>query len=237
MNKSMVDASFSKEQQSKPAPTNLDPERYYVEFAHACARGMPNKDCSKYFKRYDTKELPRVRKIIGILKGISPDMVLDVGSGRGRLLWPMMYQLPHTVFTSYEMNEWRCEVMNAVRNGGCDRLCVVNEDICSQQFEYNGLVHSWYDAIVASEVLEHIPNAYQALENMVWEARGHIIITVPNKPDNNPDHIHFFQPSDFEEMFDKAEKITKREVKRITFDYTLKELVVHVGLKWKDTRE
>ncbi len=39
------------------------------------------------FKR--TIELPRVRKVLGILKGIQPRNLLDIGSGRGTFLWPL----------------------------------------------------------------------------------------------------------------------------------------------------
>ena len=228
-NKSMASSSTilkEKDKLSKSALSNLDPERYYVEFAHACARAMPNKDCSKYFKRYDTRELPRVTKILGALKSIQPATVADIGSGRGRLLWPMVYNLPNTMFSSYELNQWRYEVINAVSIGGVSRLSAYNEDIS----KYNGTLLT-YDAVVASEVLEHIPDVQKALTTIVRISKKWIIITVPNKPDNNPDHIHFLKPENFEKMFDCAEKDSKKEIKKITFDYTPKELVVYARVK------
>lgn len=228
-NRSMADSSTilkEKDKLSHPAPLDLDPDRYYVEFAHACAKAMPNRDCSKYFKRYDTKELPRVTKILGILKSIQPSTVADIGSGRGRLLWPMVYNLPNTSFNSYELNQWRCEVINAVSIGGVSRVSAYNEDISKQ----NKMLFV-YDVVVASEVLEHIPDVQKALTTIVRMADKYIVITVPNKPDNNPDHIHFLKPEDFERMFDRAEKDSEKEIKRITFDYTPKELVVYARIK------
>src|SRR5690349_19042826 len=44
------------------------------------------------FKR--TMELPRVRKTLGALRGLLPASLLDVGSGRGAFLWPLLDAFP-----------------------------------------------------------------------------------------------------------------------------------------------
>lgn len=45
-----------------------------------------------HFKR--TAALPRVRKVLGILHGLGPESVLDVGSGRGVFLCPLLDGIP-----------------------------------------------------------------------------------------------------------------------------------------------
>src|SRR5262245_8720941 len=40
------------------------------------------------FKR--TMDLARVRKVLGILRGLRPRSLLDIGSGRGAFLWPLL---------------------------------------------------------------------------------------------------------------------------------------------------
>jgi hypothetical protein len=40
------------------------------------------------FKR--TMGLPRVSKVLGILRGLGPASLLDIGSGRGAFLWPLL---------------------------------------------------------------------------------------------------------------------------------------------------
>src|SRR5258708_71775 len=40
------------------------------------------------FKR--TMELPRVQRVLGILKGLQPERLLDIGTGRGVFLWPLL---------------------------------------------------------------------------------------------------------------------------------------------------
>lgn len=200
----------------------LDPERYYVEFADACHRVIIDKDCFKYFKRYDP-ELPRVQKIIGMLRQIQPDSVLDVGTGRGRLFWPMAYALPDTYFVAMDTYPWRCEVVRAVKDGGLrDRINVIQGDISNIM-----LVRDYYQVVVASEVLEHIPNVQKALTNIIHTAEKVAIITVPSKPDNNPDHIHFLPQDVWAGMFEIASKDTEKKIKNIKFDYTLKELVIY----------
>jgi len=203
----------------------IDPERYYVEFADACHRVI-DKDCSKYFKRYNP-ELPRVQKIIGMLRNLQPDSVLDVGSGRGRLFWPMVNALPNTYFVAMDVTPWRCQVFRAVKSGGLNgRVSVVEEDISNVM-----LVRDYYQIVVASEVLEHIPNVQQALNNIVHTAEKAAIITVPSKTDSNPDHIHFLPQRLWQGMFDLASSATGKKIAKLQFDYTTKELVIYAGIK------
>lgn len=54
------------------------------------------------FKR--NAELPRVRKVLGILRGLAPASLLDVGSGRGTFLWPLLDTFPHIEVTSIDIN-------------------------------------------------------------------------------------------------------------------------------------
>ncbi|MCK4868970.1 MAG: hypothetical protein KAT39_13035, partial [Alphaproteobacteria bacterium] len=81
---------------------------YYTELAAAYARGMlPDEDGDEAalveagraaglkmhrFKR--SAELPRVRAVIGMLHGLAPESLLDVGSGRGVFLWPLLDSFP-----------------------------------------------------------------------------------------------------------------------------------------------
>mgnify|MGYP006144177473 CR=1 FL=1 len=46
--------------------------------------------------------MPRVRAMLGTLRGLAPESLLDVGSGRGVFLWPMLDGLPDVRVTSIE---------------------------------------------------------------------------------------------------------------------------------------
>ena len=203
----------------------LDEERYYVEFASACAKIITNKDCTKYFKRYDP-ELPRIIKAIGALKSINPHRILDVGPGRGRAFWPIVHNFPEAEVVCVEPVEWRCQVINAVHKGGVDRVKVVRGNILETPFSNN-----CFDATLALEVLEHIPKAVDAMAEIMRVTRKYIIASVPSKPDKNPDHVHFFSSVLFEDLLDEAEMISGKKIGRVTFDYVRNSMTIFVRLE------
>src|SRR4051794_22333811 len=72
------------------------------------------------FKR--TADLPRVRKVLGILRGLGPEAVLDVGSGRGVFLWPLLDAFPWLPVTAIDHSAHRVAHLRAVADGGVSRL-------------------------------------------------------------------------------------------------------------------
>src|SRR5688572_20645582 len=57
------------------------------------------------FKR--TMGLPRVTKVLGVLKAIMPTELLDIGSGRGAFLWPLLDTLPWLPITAIDTLNYR----------------------------------------------------------------------------------------------------------------------------------
>ncbi|MBI3965489.1 MAG: hypothetical protein HY329_07620 [Chloroflexi bacterium] len=57
------------------------------------------------FKR--SAELPRVRRVLGILRALAPVDLLDVGSGRGAFLWPLLDTLPALPVLAIDHDERR----------------------------------------------------------------------------------------------------------------------------------
>jgi len=202
----------------------LNIERYYTEFAYAYATVM-DKDCSKYFKRFDP-ELPRIVKALGVLKSIRPDSILDVGSGRGRALWPIVHNFPNAEICCVDPVEWRCEVINAVHKGGVNRVKAFCEDISSTTLGPNS-----FDVVTALEVIEHIPDAAAAMTAIFRVSRQYIIGSVPSKPDNNPEHVHFFSSEAFEKLLDIAEMRSGKKIGRVTFDYVRNSMTIFVRLE------
>ena len=54
------------------------------------------------------------------------------------------------------------------------------------------------------EVLEHIPNVRVAIRNAVRLARRFAVVSVPSKPDNNPEHIHLLTKPILTAYFEEA---------------------------------
>ncbi|HET8843519.1 MAG TPA: hypothetical protein VFN35_18800, partial [Ktedonobacteraceae bacterium] len=68
------------------------------------------------FKR--SMALPRVQKVLGILRGLQPANLLDIGSGRGVFLWPLLDTFPYLPITCLDLLEYRVNDILAVRDGG-----------------------------------------------------------------------------------------------------------------------
>lgn len=199
----------------------MDEIKYYDEFNDACAKALPEKNCRKYFKIYE-KELPRIVKSIGFLKNISPNTILDIGPGKGRALWPIANALPNTSITCVEKSVWRHTVIDAVNKGGIKRISSLNIDV-SEGLPFSD---NSFDVTTAFEVIEHIRNYNSAIEEIFRVTRDFIMISVPSKPDKNPDHINFFTMADFEMVLSKAEEKTGKDIKKTTFGFIPKHMLI-----------
>src|SRR5262245_9846679 len=89
--------------------------RYYLDLAAAFVRGrltdapdLPPADLFLLGRRAGLRlhkfkraaELPRVRRVLGLLRSLAPADLLDVGSGRGVFLWPLLDAFPHLPVTA-----------------------------------------------------------------------------------------------------------------------------------------
>ena len=129
--------------------------------------------------------LPRVRAVLGFLKGVQPESLLDVGSGRGVFLLPFLEEFPWVPVTSVDLLPHRVEMLRRMAAGGISHLTALQQDICRWD-----LPEASFDVVTLLEVLEHIPDVSQAVTAAVRLARRYVVVTVPSKPDNNPEHIH-----------------------------------------------
>jgi SAM-dependent methyltransferase len=185
----------------------MDPERYFVELATAFVlgrcpalrgeglttaalleRGRAEGLRLHKFKRNAT--LPRVAKVLGILRGLLPGELLDVGSGRGTFLWPLLHELPWLSVTALDADPRRVRDLGAVRDGGVERLAVVHGDACALPLAAGAV-----DVTTALEVLEHLREPARAAAELVRVSRRFVVVSVPSGPDDNPQHIQLFSPA------------------------------------------
>jgi ubiquinone/menaquinone biosynthesis C-methylase UbiE len=144
-------------------------------------------------------ELPRVKQVMGFLRARYPQSLLDVGSGRGVFLFPFLDAFPWCQVTSVDILDYRVEFLQDICRGGVDNLTALEADICTQPLPDKSV-----DVVTMLEVLEHIPDAAGAIRAAVRMARNHVVVTVPSKPDNNPEHIHLLTKNILTEMFADA---------------------------------
>lgn len=220
--------------------------RYHLHFAAAFVRGrladaterqthaalfwpplgeLSDEDCEQLFRLGETaglklhrfkrtQGLRRVQRVLGTLRGISPQSLLDIGTGRGVFLWPLLEEFPGLPITCIDRLEHRAADLQAVAVGGVTQLTVHEMDAADLDFD-----DSSFDVVTFLEVLEHIPAASAALGEAVRVASRSVLLSVPSREDDNPEHIHLFNRERLREMFAAA------GAERVSFDEVPRHLI------------
>ncbi len=151
--------------------------------------------------------LPRVKRVLGFLKGITFENLLDVGSGRGVFLFPFLEEFSWSDVTSIDILQNRVDFLENISIGGLEKLHALKADLCAQPYPDNT-----FDVITLLEVLEHIPDVQSAINAAVKMARKYIVVSVPSKEDDNPEHIHLLDKQTLTNYFNSL------GVTKLTFD-------------------
>jgi len=159
-----------------------------------------------------TPVLPRVAKVIEMLKTLAPVNLLDIGSGRGSGLTQVLLELPELDITAIECDEKLLPNLRALSLGlklvrTTGSLQVYNLDATTTLPFQEGE----FDVGTALEVLEHIHDTQKAVNELVRVCRE-VVFSVPSEPDDNPEHLHLHTPEDLTRMF------TLAGAKSVTFD-------------------
>jgi 2-polyprenyl-3-methyl-5-hydroxy-6-metoxy-1,4-benzoquinol methylase len=204
--------------------------RYYVDLAAAWVRGTrpdlagatdaATLDAAvaaglRVHRFKQTETLPRVRRVLGILKSFAPHTVLDVGSGRGAFLWPLLDAMPHVSVTAVDLLAHRVADIEAVRRGGVDRVRAILADVIALTFPDRS-----FDVVTILEVLEHVSDPAKTASAVVRMADRAVVATVPSKKDDNPEHVRLFDRRSLLALFSSA------GARRVQVDGVLDHFVV-----------
>ncbi len=107
------------------------------------------------FKR--SLPLPRVKAVLGVLAGFHPHSLLDIGSGRGAFLWPLLDAWPRLPVTAVDAGPLRARDLGALQAGGLANLRGLRMDATALAF-----ADRTFAVVTALEVLEHIPDWQRA---------------------------------------------------------------------------
>lgn len=146
------------------------------------------------FKR--STELPRVRRILGMVQQLQPSSLLDIGSGRGVFLWPLLDRCPQLSVTAIDTDLQRAADLDAVRRGGWTQLQTRCMDAACLDFPA-----ARFDVVTVLEVLEHVADPLPIAREIVRVTRGHILASAPSEPDDNPEHIRLFDAPSLVDLF------------------------------------
>jgi ubiquinone/menaquinone biosynthesis C-methylase UbiE len=166
------------------------------------------------FKR--TARLARVVPVIGALRAFGADRLVDLGSGRGAFVWPLLDALPALVVVATDLLPHRALLFAHVARGGVPRLAGVQADITQLPYGDGAA-----PCVTALEVLEHLPGdgPERAVREAMRVASVAVIATVPSHADDNPEHVHLFDGARLEAMFRAA------GARRVTIEHVLNHIV------------
>ncbi len=186
---------------------------HYAEFAAAYVRGIETDapqaaDELEEFARRKSINLDSFRRtpaqpplpaVLELLYGLWPESLLDIGSGTGTFLWPLLANLPHIDVCACDIDPDCISRIETVNRGGLDYLTGCCLDARSLPFDDDS-----FDAVTLLEILEHIDRPEAAAAEAFRVARKMVIASVPSQEDDNPEHLRFFSQKEFVEMFRKA---------------------------------
>jgi ubiquinone/menaquinone biosynthesis C-methylase UbiE len=204
-------AELLAETTATPPEAHAD-DRYFTELAVAFVRGQLGDsapaavapegalrmaaDAGLRLHDFKRSALLRVRRVLGVLRALAPESVLDVGSGRGAFLWPLLDAFPSLPVIAIDNNARAVGNIHAVRLGGVARLTAWCADVRRLPLSDDSI-----DVVTILEVLEHLEQPQRAAAEAVRVARRCVVASVPSRPDNNPEHIHLFTKAAFERLF------------------------------------
>jgi ubiquinone/menaquinone biosynthesis C-methylase UbiE len=82
-----------------------------------------------------------------------------------------------------------------------------------------GLADKSVDVVTILEVLEHLPEPAPAAREAIRVARRFVVVSVPSKADDNPEHLHLFTRRSLEDLLLTA------GARRVSFDGVLNHLI------------
>jgi ubiquinone/menaquinone biosynthesis C-methylase UbiE len=168
--------------------------------------------------------LSRLLKSIAVLlKKINATslLTLDIGCGEGHMIKYLNHQQLVRRYIGADLDKDKIGFA-ALRHPFCPYLAV---DVGALAFKDNT-----FDCIVATEILEHLPEPLSALREIKRVAKpgAHFIISVPNEPffslgnvlrgkywergGKTPDHVSFWRPSEFRRMLLQQCEIEKEYI-------------------------
>jgi 2-polyprenyl-3-methyl-5-hydroxy-6-metoxy-1,4-benzoquinol methylase len=144
-------------------------------------------------------DLPRVVRAAGVLRGVRPTSLLELGCGRGAALWPLVSLLGGCPVLAVDLRVDCLKAVAAVRRGGVRSVAAARMDATALALGDDAM-----DVVLALEVLEHVRDVASAVREAARVARRFVVLSVPSREDDNPDHLHLLDRARLARLFAEA---------------------------------
>jgi len=142
---------------------------------------------------------PRIVWAVDQLKGLRPTSILDIGSGKGYILWYANELLKEVNLTAVDNRPIQLKRIQCVAKSSGIPLSAVQADAHSLPFS-----DKMFDIVSLLEVLEHTKNPHDVLREACRVCKQWILLSVPSQQDDNPEHIHLFNKTTLRDFFELA---------------------------------
>ncbi len=136
-------------------------------------------------------------RLVSLLKGIQPDNVLEVGSGRGLFLWQLLENFRYLSVTAVEQENRFVNLLQAVSKGGFGNLKVTH----TPYYDLKPLYLFEYDLVLGINLLDYNELYESVFAEMCKLAKRFVIVTVSKGRNDNPRLVRSFNEADLKHLF------------------------------------
>jgi len=147
------------------------------------------------------------KKLNGLLDIVAFETVYDAGCGCGYVTEFVQQKYPATVIDAMDIDEDKL----AQAKKRCPGVNFLSGDIYTTECESNS-----FDLVISSEVLEHLENPMEALNELIRISKRYVLVSIPNEPlwrmanmarfkylnafGNTPGHINHWSKRTFKKL-------------------------------------
>ena len=147
-----------------------------------------------------------IKNVLDEIESLQVDSILDIGCGTGYITKSLMAYSPNCIACDLDIS--RLKLAREYTNEG---IPFIVADVTQLPFK-----RANFDLVMATEVLEHVPNIEAVLREIKVISRSYVLITVPSEPifrianflrgknlasfGNPMDHIHHFSKKSLRDL-------------------------------------
>ncbi|TAF33410.1 MAG: methyltransferase domain-containing protein [Cytophagales bacterium] len=142
---------------------------------------------------------PEITKVMGFLRGIQPDNLLDISEPQGSFIWRVMDEFRFLPATVVDIDSQYAELAKFMHKGGVTNIRGQQTPLTDMSCFSN----EQFDVVTLLDVLQHVQEGEKILLEICRITKRFVICVVPLKPD--PQHKSAFTEHSLRAIFKKKD--------------------------------